>query len=39
MPKETGMQRLHTFPHLHHLAFLSPENQAWVAAYVRHLQA
>ena len=33
------MQRLHTFPHLHHLTFLSPQNQAPVAASLRYLQA
>jgi integrase/recombinase XerD len=33
------MQRLHTLPHLQRLEFLSPQNQARVAAYLRHLQA
>jgi hypothetical protein len=39
MEKETGMPRLQTLPHLQRLAFLSPQNQARVAAYLRHLQA
>jgi site-specific recombinase XerC len=39
MEKEIGLQRLHSLPHLQHLAFLSPQNQAQIAAYLRHLQA
>jgi len=39
MEKETGMQRLHTLPHLKRLACLSPQSQALVVAYLGHLQA
>src|SRR5688572_16141672 len=30
---------LETFPQLHLLHFFSPQNQAWVAAYLAHLRA